>query len=53
MTYQVIAVGRMWRVIDRSRGGKVVAFRQSYKEALELAKSWDLSRKMTREMLAA
>lgn len=51
MTYQVVNSGSLWRVVDRSKGRKVLAFRQSHAEAVELAKNMELSRRLTMEML--
>lgn len=50
-TYQVVNSGRLWRVVDRSKGCKVLAFRQSYLEAFELAENLEFSRRLTIEML--
>ncbi len=43
-TYQVIRVANLWRVIDRSQGGKVLAFRESYKAAVEYAEDREFVR---------
>ena len=50
-TYQVVLSGRMWRVVDRSKCHKVLAFRQSYAEAVKLAKDMEFSRRLTIEIL--
>lgn len=51
-TYQVIRVANLWRVIDRSQGGKVLAFRESYKAAVEYAKDREFVRSITLGVIA-
>ncbi len=51
-TYQVINVGGMWRVVDRSNNDKVLAFRDSYADAVEYAESREFMRNITVELFA-
>ena len=51
-TYQVINVGGMWRVVDRSSNDKVLAFRDSYADAVEYAESREFMRNITVELFA-
>ena len=51
-TYQVINVGGMWRVVDRSNSDKVLAFRGSYADAVEYAESREFMRNITVELFA-
>ena len=39
ITYQVIKSGAMWRVIDRSKGGRVVGFGGTYQVAVSKAEA--------------
>lgn len=52
-TYQVVRVGGMWRVIDRSNGRKTLAFRESYAAAVEYAKDREFMRKISIDLIAA
>ena len=51
-TYQVINVGNMWRVIDRSNNDKVLAFRESHAAAVEYAKDREFMRKISIDLFA-
>lgn len=52
-TYQVVRVGGMWRVIDRSCGRKTLAFRESYKAAVEYAQDREFMREISIVLIAA
>ena len=52
-TFQVINVGKMWRVVDRSNSRKTLAFRESYAAAVEYAKDREFMRKISIDLIAA
>ena len=38
-TYQIVSVGKMWHIVDRSKGRKVVGFSATNAGAIEKAKN--------------
>ncbi len=52
-TYQVINVGSMWRVIDRSKGKKVVGFASTIAAACAKAEALEAKLRVTTEYLIA
>ena len=52
-TFQVINVGKMWRVVDRSKGRKVVGFGSTAQAALAKAEELEAKLRIATEYLIA
>lgn len=45
-TYQIVSVGKMWHIVDRSNGRKVVGFSATNVGAIEKAKAFESKRRI-------
>lgn len=52
-TFQVINVGKMWRIVDRSKGRKVVGFGSTAQGALAKAEELEAKLRIATEYLIA